>query len=83
VQDNSDKTPKTLLSLDHYIKNDAIYTLIKLMYKCSNIKEWANWAADNAEEAQAFYTEPYGYHAKLLGYGNKFHQAVLRMLNKK
>jgi len=84
IFEDSDQTPEELLALDHYVRDTFIVTLLQMLYRNSGLTSFDNWAADNAEEADGFFSEPYPDIAKsMFGYGNKKHRAMQRRLSNK
>jgi hypothetical protein len=63
-----DKTPETLLPLDHYLLDTDIFTLIKKLF--SEVTDWKRWAKTYIDDSPAYFSPLYSNRLEplLLGY---------------
>jgi hypothetical protein len=52
-----DKTPRTLLSLDNYLLDYDIFSLVKQLYPENT--NWSEWAQLFRDDAETFFSRPY------------------------
>lgn len=72
VPPDYDRTPTEMRSLNHYIKDGDVVSIVKqVMMKPVPPHDWSDWAANNPVEAPLFFARPYPAHAiQCLGYLN-------------
>jgi hypothetical protein len=62
-----DKTTTTLLSLDHYLTNKDVYSIVQTLF--SETRNWSQWAVEHPYDAECYFSPPYTCRqAFLLGY---------------
>jgi hypothetical protein len=61
-----DKTPRTLQSLDHYLVNNDVCSLVQTLF--DNMEDWSKWAKENKVDADCYFSPPYCREAISLGY---------------
>lgn len=63
-----DKTPKSLLPLDHYLLDNDIYSLIKQLFPDDTT--WSSWAMLYKDDAEGYFSKPFNGRRDvfLLGY---------------
>lgn len=66
IPEDYDRTPTTLLSLDHYLLNKDVYSLIQKIF--INGVDWSDWASNNSVDAPCYFSPPYCKEARDLGY---------------
>ena len=66
VPGDFDKTPQTLQSLDNYLINDDVYSLVLTLF--DNNGNWGKWAKENEIDAESYFSPPYCREALMLGY---------------
>jgi hypothetical protein len=72
VPPDYDLTPMEMQSLDYYIKDSDVVSVVKqVMMTPVHPHDWSDWAVNNPVEAPLFFSRPYPVVAvRLLGYSN-------------
>lgn len=68
--DDFDRTPTTLLSLDNYLLDKDVSSLVKTLF--TDVRNWNTWAVDYLQDSPCYFSPPFNnrLYASLLGYDN-------------